>query len=366
MCLHSCGPKKPLVIDDQYGPFSKAGSLYGIENLVDSTGVFRLDILWKKELRFPISQDISIAFDFLLIPSPDKKLNIISANNGAGFAEIKFREPIMAPVVAVDSLAVLNIGGEKLLVENWVSGEIKWEAELGGAFVKPLVRAGKLFWLDGLGYLRCFDIDEGKRIWDYRMDGTIITSPSANSQGIVVSTDNGRIRCFDPDSGISLWTFDSNGGIRHPPLIVDDHLFFITANGIVGRLKMVNGESEWISDLHLPVFAPLASDGPGLFIGTNSRQLIRLDSATGEMIWKTRIDGPVKAAPVILGRLAVFASLDHNVYFVDKHTGKIEFVYETGGMITSNPVVRNDRLYLGGEDQHLYCFQIREVVESGR
>ncbi len=101
-----------------------------------------------------------------------------------------------------------------------------------------------------------------------------------------------------------------------------------------------------------------ASDGEGVFIGTNNRLIVRLDFYSGEVDWQKKIGGPIKAGPAVTGNSVIFVSIDHKVYFVDKISGDMRFIYETGGMLTTRPMICRDKVFVAAEDKNLYCFQL--------
>ncbi len=359
-CFTSCNPPKPITLDDSFDSCSweQGGGGPGRSSFADFPTPDQPRLLWKAEFKYRLNIEPTAALGAILIPTPDKILHIISANNGSGFAEIKFRDAILTPAVLADSIAVINSGGERLMIENWVTQEIDWEAELKGSSVEPLVFNNMLYWLDGMDYLRCFDIAEGKRIWDERIKGAVFAPPVACSLGVIILPENGLIECFDPHTGIRIWSFATQARLKSTPLIIDDQLLFASVDGQVARIGMRDGNLIWHKDLHLPIWAPLATDGEGIFFGTNNRLIIRLDFNSGEIDWKREIGGPVKAGPTVTGNSVIFVSVDHKAYFVDKISGQIRFVYETDGMLTTRPLVCGDRVFIAGEDKNLYCFKL--------
>lgn len=360
LCLISCNPPEPITLADSFDSCSweQGGGDPGRSSFADSPASDQPRLLWKAEFKYRLNIEPTATLGAILVPTSDKKLHIISANNGSGFAEIKLRDAILTPAVLADSIAAINLGGERLMVENWVTQQEGWEAELEGSSVEPLIFDNMLYWLDGMDYLRCFDIAEGKRIWDERITSAVLAPPAACSLGVIIFSENGLMECFDPHTGKRIWSFATQAKLRSTALIVDDQLLFASIDGQVARVRMKDGNLVWHKDLHLPIRAPLASDGQGIFIGTNNRLILRLDFDSGEMDWKGEIGGPVKAGPTIVGNTVVFVSLDHKAYFVDKISGQVHFVYETDGMLTTRPLACGNRVYIAGEDKNLYCFKL--------
>jgi outer membrane protein assembly factor BamB len=326
----SCSPPKPITVDrsSDFCSWEQGGGGPGRSAFVNVPAADQPRLLWKTEFKSGLNIEPTATLGVIIIPAPDKKLHIISANNGAGFAEIKFRETIITPAVLADSIAVINLGGDRIMVENWVTQEEKWEAELTGSAVEPLIFNNMLYWVDGPGYLRCFDLAEGRRIWDGKIQKAIGIPPLACSLGVVIIPEDGIIECFDPYTGTRIWSLFTQERFKSNPLIIDDHLLVASVDGQVMQVRMKDGNIVWQRDLRLPIWAPLASDGEGVFIGTNNRFIMRLDFNTGDVDWEKELGGPIKAGPAVTGNSVIYVSLDHKAYFVDKISGEIRFIYE--------------------------------------
>ncbi len=351
--LLSCNPPGPIIIREKADPCS-GGSVN-----IESENRLVPALIWKKNLRDSVDPDPGIALGALLMPLPENKLRIVSTNNGSRYAEIRFREPIISPIVTAESLTVINTGGRRLLILNWVKRDVLWEAPMEGSTAIAAVYANKVFWVDGLNYMRCFDINDGNRIWDRKLDGIDFTVTAVCSLGIAVFADDGLIECFDLEKGDRIWSFDAGARIKGTPAIFEDQLVFCTIDGMVARIRMNDGELVWMKDLRSPVFGGLAFDDSGVYAGTIDRFMIKLDYDSGDIEWKIKAGGPIKTGPALADRMVVFAGLDHNIYFVDKSSGEISLAYETEGMITKRPLICGNRVFVAGEDNYLYCFEMQ-------
>ena len=76
---------------------------------------------------------------------------------------------------------------------------------------------------------------------------------------------------------------------------------------------------------------------------------------TNEVNWTYLTEGNVEASPSIVdGRLYV-GSNDNNLYCLDPETGDELWTYETDDSIKSTPAVDNGRVYIGSNDDNIYC-----------
>ena len=56
--------------------------------------------------------------------------------------------------------------------------------------------------------------------------------------------------------------------------------------------------------------------------------------------------------------IVYFSSLDTNVYAVSADTGEVIWKFRTGGPVVSTPLVHNDRIYFGSNDEYFYCLDL--------
>jgi len=358
--IAGCGHPPPIIIDNAGldcvwnqggGDFNRAS--YSPIESSDIAG-----ILWTKTFKRRLSVEPTAAYGKILVPTNDKKLHIISNNNGSQLLEKKYKKVIVAPVIISDSLAALLVDGEKLIVENWIIHQTIWEAQLGGSFIEPLVMNGNIYWLDSNNLLRCHRLEDGVRLWDRKLEGHCSCTITGSERGIFLAGDDGVIYCYESSSGQLLWKFEAAGRMRNPPVVLGDDLIFCGTEGTVERLKASDGSLIWKNDLEMTIIAPIACDGEGIYIGTNDRYIFKLDLATGEVEWRRKIGGPVKAGPTLTEKLAVFVGIDYWAYFVDKINGSILYRYKTDGMLTTRPLACDGKIYIAGEDKKLYCFDI--------
>lgn len=365
--IAGCGAPPPINIDNAVtdcewnqggGDFNRAS--YSPIESSDSAA-----LLWAKSFRRSLNVEPTAAYGKILVPTPDRKLHILSDNDGIQLRERKYKKPIVSPVIISDSLAAMIVDGEKLMVENWITHQSLWEAELNGSFVDPLVIGDRIYWLDGGNYFRCHRLADGVRIWDRKIEDRCNCTIAGSSERVFLTGDDGVIVCYEATSGNKVWEFNSGGRMRNPPIVVGDYMIFCGTGGNVGRISASDGSVVWQTFLDRPVYAPLASDGEGVYVGTNDRYIYRLDYNAGLIDWMRKIGGPVKAGPTLTEKLAIFVGIDYRAYFVDKEDGSIFFRFKADGMLTTRPLACDGRIYIAGEDKKLYCIDISGEDKNG-
>jgi outer membrane protein assembly factor BamB len=316
------------------------------------------ELLWKRDLKTPILNEPTIWNGYIFLPTPNKNILVLDQESGENVAQFEASGPVTSPIAVFDSIMVYNEYGQRLVASNWILNQRVWVVDLYGSEFAPLILSGRVYWHDGRRSITCFDLHAGKRIWSIVVDYDITAPLSACTLGVVVVSNRGMIECLSPEDGRVIWTQQITARVKNAPVIDYDHLVYCTVDGMVTLADMRTGTSLWNYDLAMPVVAPLAIDSGSVYIAAHHGRFIKLDLAEGHIDWTVDLDGPIKGGPSILGNIIIIATLNHRVFFVDKNEGKIISEYPTFGMISSRPVACSDRIYVAGEDEKLYCFQL--------
>jgi outer membrane protein assembly factor BamB len=358
----ACGHPTPILLHDaeHICNWSQGGGSPARIAYVPTNAYGYPRALWRQPQETSLLVEPTAGLGFIFVPTTSSRIIILSYNDGTKFGEIKFKGPIPAPCGLIDSLIVVNEDGRRMVIENWVVNRRIWQVDLKGTDFEPLIFNKRVFWEDGGGMFHCYEVHEGKRIWEKKLDFKLESPAAACSLGVVVPGSGPIIECLSPEDGHMLWKVNMDARIRNALEIVGDTVLYCTVAGRVGTLNIRDGSKIWEVDAGPEIISPPATDGEGIYIGTNTGRLMRLNFETGQFDWQLNIDSPVKAGATIFGDLVVFVSLNHKAYFVDKRDGTIMTDFETRGMLSARPIACSNRIFIAGEDKNLYCFQVTE------
>ncbi len=82
------------------------------------------------------------------------------------------------------------------------------------------------------GNLSCVDADTGKKVWDYRIDGTMSTCAIVDDL-VYVPDLTGRIYCFDAATGKLQWKHDTQAEVWSSPLVADGKVYVGNKDGVL-------------------------------------------------------------------------------------------------------------------------------------
>ncbi len=237
--------------------------------------------------------------------------------------------------------------------------------------------------------------DNGKEIFNKRIDGAPGGSPVLSNDYVFVPIVNGRVEAYPVGKKQNLfkWTFSSSGNIFSDPIIAEDKVVWCTSagylyaaysdgkgisyrfdstgqlippatvhndtimvagsNGNVYALDANRGKQSWRSSVGEGISLPALSVAGMLYVGTEGNTLHALSAETGDQKW------------VVSGLDQVVSVSEKHVYAVNQRSDVAIIDSETGDVIgywNGNerllPVENSisDRLYFVSQDGLVQCF----------
>jgi parallel beta-helix repeat protein len=77
--------------------------------------------------------------------------------------------------------------------------------------------------------------------------------------------------------------------------------------------------------------------------------------SSNQRLWNYTTGSSVESSPAVAGGRVYVGSDDNRVYCLDALTGAFVWSYATGGSVFSSPAVADGKVYVGSEDHRVYC-----------
>ena len=247
--------------------------------------------------------------------------------------------------------------------ENWVKSS-------------PAIYNGHVYITSLDGNLYCINLEDGSEQWSYPGVSGICTPAIYNNNIFVgnnVTIDIGKILCINSESGELVWYSDLGIGdlIISAAAIYNDYLY-TGSFGFSDNPKLFclnisnNGEIEWEYDIDGFASTKPVVDNNYVYIATQEwdfdkdkhvGKLLCIDKNDQSLLWEFSVDDPIKSTPVVTDEKLYFGCNDDFVYCLDKSNGLEIWSYDTGVDVVSSPAIYNNKLYIAGkEDGTIYCF----------
>ena len=256
-----------------------------------------------------------------------------------------------------------------LLALDAASGEVRWQADLGGTILgSPNVAydapgatdadSGRVFVIEqGAGVLHCFDFRTGKPIWRAegvgRCDGssgvggdTVVFGSCASALHVFSAKDGGLLREIAIGDELQV-----AGGV----VVQDDWAFSGTRGGNVLRANIKTGDLVWTNaDCTDDVLTTPAVNETHVVFGSADGKVYALDRTNGELKWSAQVDGEV-TSPVIAADKVV-ATSGGVLVLLRLADGQQLWSYPVSDAITS-PAVFADMVVVGCDDGTVAAFR---------
>jgi outer membrane protein assembly factor BamB len=290
-----------------------------------------------------------------------------------------------------DDMVVYGSSSARLTAVSSIDAKPIWSfnAKDGVFQSSPLVVGERVFSGGGGHFLRSFERDTGKLVWEREL-GMWVQSSVAHRNGIVyIGSDAGFLVAYDASSGRELWKFaalmpgtpdEELAAASDPKITPDGHrsnilstprfqdkLVFITS--IAGMIYAVNadtGKEVW-SFLGERIVTDTKVSNGVLYTHSDLGVLRAFDAGTGRVLWGARTGtsqnhwpGPYQtaSAPDVYAEQVIVGGTDGDVSSFDSTTGTIKWSFRTGDWVMSSPRVSGDTVFVGSNDGWIYALNL--------
>ena len=145
-----------------------------------------------------------------------------------------------------------------------------------------------------MGFLSCYSLSNGKKIWEFKSGNRIVGTPATANGVVVFGSADKKIYGVNAKTGKLCWEYtDVKGYIETKPLIYEDKVIFGAWDNNLYALDKASGKELWkwngnLTRMHFSPAAvwPVAANGK-IFITDPQRAMTAIDANSGKTIWRT-------------------------------------------------------------------------------
>ena len=268
-------------------------------------------------------------------------------------------------LVVADNLA-------KYYTLNLDTGDLVWSKNNSAPFNSQIkIYNDRFFVIDFTNTLRCFSIKNGKELWNFQTETSLIRSQKRLSLVIIdeviyFNNSLGDISAVDVNDGALIWQlptqsnviYESNFSLETSDIIADENnLFFSNNKNQFFSVDIKSGSFNWENTINSYLRPTLIEN----FLISVSLEgyLIVIDRITGNIIKVTDIfdnfnpkkRGEILPTGFIVGLKNIYLSTNiGKLLVIDIKSGKTISTLKIDNDKISRPVVLNDNLYLVKEN----------------
>ncbi|MHC4598660.1 MAG: outer membrane protein assembly factor BamB family protein [Planctomycetota bacterium] len=202
------------------------------------------------------------------------------------------------------------------------------------------------------------------RLWEFRTESSVRSSPVIGDGRIFVGSDDGRVYALDLADGSKVWAFDAGAAVEAPPLLVEGGVYVGNEDGTFFALAATDGTLRWkgVTEGKIVGSANWIRDEKEnslkILVGSHDNLLRCYAAETGKEAWRFPTESYINGAPALVRGIAVFGGCDARVYEVDGLAGKEVRSVDAGSYIAASAAVEGDRAYVGHYDNELICIDL--------
>jgi len=192
-------------------------------------------------------------------------------------------------------------------------------------------------------------------IWEYKTEGSIISSPVASNGKVYVGSCDKYLYCFDEWTGNLIWKALTGSRLCSAPAVVDGKIYTGPDDGYVHCFDAVTGQELWKADAGASVLtfdptgnpiqsytmAPIQSSpivtGGRVYVGSLANMTYCFDATSGRLIWSYPMLNRVVSTPVVIGNdVYVVPASNGSIYKLTADTGTLQKIIWVPGTTGQN------------------------------
>ena len=262
---------------------------------------------------------------------------------------------------AVDQAAGLVVVGsssDKVSAYKERTGALAWSTGTGGAVTSsPLIYNGVVYIGSDDHKLYAITEKTGKVRWTRTLPGPVDGSPAFDpaSSTVVVGDGTGTVTAFRVGGSPSRrWQVTTGGAVDNSPVIAQGRVFVGSADGVVSSFSESTGQPDWSRPVGTSVTGSMAFQSGHLYVGAADGSLTALRASTGSIMWSEPLAGPVTGVSATDGML--FTESSNGTVSGLRIGGEVVWLARTGTGLSGSPAIMDNSVFVGGQDNGLYCF----------
>ena len=264
---------------------------------------------------------------------------------------------------AVDGSARLVIAGSadgNVYAWSEYSGKLAWQVSTGGSVTSSPVIAGGTVYVGSASH-KLFAINEstGAVRWTAGVAGAITAAPALDpgASTIVVADSKGLVTAYRAGTGAATrrWQASAGAAVTASPVLEGGRVLVGAQNGTVSAYSESTGKLAWSTSVGTTaITGSMAYQLSHLYVGNAGGKLTVLHTSDGSVIWSEALAGPITGVSTTDRML--FAESSNGTVSGLRIGGEVVWLAKTGAGLAGTPVIVNNTVFVGAQDDGLYAF----------
>jgi len=192
--------------------------------------------------------------------------------------------------------------------------------------------------------------------WTLALNNRLVAPPAYDESRAYFAIDGDRLVAYEIASGTQLWIASAAVTLRPA---AGENLVFVVEPSMLTARHAADGSLAWALPLADAMATPPAWDNGWLVLATTTGAVITLRGVDGLVLWRQEIGSPAHAAPSLAADRVYVPTDDGRVVALNVETGAPVWERQLGGE-PREILALDERLYVGSNDNSLYCLMAKD------
>jgi len=350
---------KPEMLSHQQFPnWTMYGFDAGRTNYYDRDVLSPPQLVWRYKASSAVGRSILAVDGILFFNTLDGRLYALDIQTGNKIGHKKIDVDATCAYIDTCLMIAVRYGDDTLFKYDLNRAKYEWKIDAGDIASEPLLLDNEIIISALYQHLDKYDLSDGSRIWQFKTDAQIRSSPAFHDSVIVFGCDNGFVYGINHVTGELLWKFKTNASVQATPAIKDSLVYIGSSDTYFYALHLRTGKLVWKHKTDGQIFNGAALNQAIVAFGSTDEKIYCLNRFNGKKIWTVRAKSVISTPPLICNNWLFFGSLDHHFYGVDLESGKIVWKFKAKGRVKSSLILWGNYLIGASENNNVYAFSI--------
>lgn len=189
--------------------------------------------------------------------------------------------------------------------------------------------------------------------------GRFIGSPLVSGDKVYVASTDGNLYALGATDGALKWTFKARNSLWARPA-TDGKLIYQTGmDHYLYAVDASDGSKRWELDMGGPALGNVVLSDKGIiYTGTLNSEFLAIDSATQKVAWRKALAGNTWSAPLLHNDNLYFGTDQNKVYILKAADGTEVKTVDAGGAVVAAPVYTQDAVFVTTESGDAFSLSL--------
>ncbi|PIK15947.1 PQQ-binding-like beta-propeller repeat protein [Halobacteriovorax sp. JY17] len=203
------------------------------------------------------------------------------------------------------------------------------------ALNSPLIHDGILYVGHNQGYMKAYQLDNGKEVWSKYDDGAYHSKPVVYKDWVIYGNAKGRVFARHSLTGKAEYMVDLDAAIETQGVVYKDRIIFHTRNHKIFCLDVNTGKILWSYKRSVPYLTTIQRASKPLvykdkiYVGFSDGQIGAFSLEEGVILWERRLSTgnkfvDVDSTPTLFKSSILAGSINGDLAMLDPNSGEIQ------------------------------------------